>query len=101
MTALLVAGALLSSVFAEWATGKPAPIQAAEECVSIFSDGGSSLFSGFDGDAPSSTGCLLPDSFTEQSPVSAISQAVKRQSLRATPQPLFLLFHAFLFYDRI
>ncbi|MCO6479752.1 MAG: hypothetical protein J5I94_24155 [Phaeodactylibacter sp.] len=101
LTALLVAGALLSSVFAELATGKHAPIQAAEECAVTLSDGSDSLFPGFDEEGFSSAGVTPFFHSKERIQASAITPVSEAVKLPALKQPLFLLFHAFLFYGHV
>lgn len=99
LAALLVAGALLSSVFAELATGKPAPIQAAEECATSLSDGGSYLFPDLDEEGSSFIGAASHPFFTEQALPLALAPGSGISKAFVVKQPLFLLFHSFLFYD--
>ncbi|MCB0614470.1 MAG: hypothetical protein KDC75_14230 [Phaeodactylibacter sp.] len=101
MSALVVAGALLSSVFAELASGKPVPLTAAEERVLSLSDGNTSLFPSFDGGDFPVTGAITQTFFTNHCQASVLMQAAQSAKVQAVKQPLFLLFHAFLFYDSL
>ena len=101
LSALIIAGALLSSVFAELATGKPAPLPAAEECMLSVSDGNASLSPSFTGGGFSLASIIAQSLVKDQSQASVLMQAAQSISTQEVKQPLFLLFHAFLFYDSL
>ncbi|MCB0587656.1 MAG: hypothetical protein KDD06_20360 [Phaeodactylibacter sp.] len=99
LTALLVAGALFSSLFAELATGKPLPLPAAEECTFSLSDSDTGLLSDFDGGSPAFS-CIPPQRFLSGGqPASSGPMLLPGSRTSTIKTPLFLLFHVFLFYD--
>ncbi|MCB0594604.1 MAG: hypothetical protein H6557_00575 [Lewinellaceae bacterium] len=100
LIALVVAGALLSSAFAGVAVGKPIPIPAAEECAVSLSGGNTSLFPTLGGGGFSLAGILPTTFFAAQSFSTTLARTAQSVRLQAIKQPLFLLFHAFLFYDK-
>lgn len=99
LAALLVAGALLSSVFAELATGRPASLPVAEEGALSLSDGSFHLFSGLEEGGHSGAAATLPTPFAERSLAGALAAASPAGRAQVVKQPLFLLFQAFLFYE--
>lgn len=92
---------MLSSVFTELPAGRPTPVKAAEECALFLSGEAAGLFPGIGGEHLSTPGISFLYGLKEQILAAAFVQASRFAPDRTVKKPLFLLFHAFLFYDSL
>lgn len=92
---------MLSSVFTELPAGRLTPVKAAEECALFLSGEAADLFPGIGGENLSTPGISFLYGLKEQILAAAFAQASGPAPASAVKQPLFLLFHAFLFYDSL